>query len=138
VERLFYKAQLLHKRKAFSLQNVFNSLRKKFVYGIWNAIIRKFAIISEYYRTDYDSIVLNQETFLERVLNASRNAFRSASGTRSLGRVRNAVWNASGTRPRTRLKRVLERVLERFRNAFFIRLLLSSAGAVKVTTNGYV
>jgi hypothetical protein len=73
---------------------------------IWYAINRKFAIISEYCRTDYDSLVLNQETFLERVRNVSRNAFR------------NALRDASGTRPGTRSERV--------RNAFFIRLLLSS------------
>jgi hypothetical protein len=71
---------------------------------IWYAINRKFAIISEYCRTDYDSLVLNQETFLERVRNVSRNAFRNASGTRP------------GTRPGTRSERVLERV----RNAFLL------------------
>jgi hypothetical protein len=63
-------------------------------YGIWNSVNRKFAIISEYCRTDYDSLVLNQETFPERVRNVSWNAFRNASGTRS------------GTRP----ERVMERV----------------------------
>ena len=88
---------------------MFDSLRKKFFDGLWNAINRKFALIiisliSEYCRTDYDSFVLKQETFPERVRNVSRNAFRNASGTRS--------------------EHV--RVLERVRNAFFIRLLLSS------------
>jgi hypothetical protein len=93
---------------------VFDSLRKKFFCGIWYAINQKFAIISEYCRTDYDSLVLNQETFLKRVRNVSRNAFRNASGTPSGTRY--------GKRPGTRSKRFLERVWI----AFFIRLLLSS------------
>ena len=53
--------------------NVFDSLRKKFFYCLWNAINRKFARISEHCRTDYDSFVLNQETFPERVRNVSLN-----------------------------------------------------------------
>ena len=100
---------------------MFDSLGKNFFYGIWHAINRKFAIISEHCRTDYDSLVLNHETFLERFRNVSRKAFRNAFGTRSgtrpervQERVRNAFKNASGTRS------------QRVRNAFFIRLLLSS------------
>ena len=73
---------------------MFDSLRKKFFYAIWNGINRKLPIISEYCQTDYDSLVLNQETFPERVWNVSLNASGTRSGTRP-ERVMERVWNAS-------------------------------------------
>jgi hypothetical protein len=109
-----YNAVIAYKEISFAIVKCVRfSSQEIFLWPMERYIIRKLAIISEYFRIDYDSFVLNQEPFAERVRKVSPNAFW------------NAFWNASGTLSITRSERVLQRVQKAFWSAFRTRFSLA-------------